>query len=63
MLLICIDGATAYKVMRKVHARVCGPHMGGHMLACMIMRIGYLWLTMDKNCCQFVQRCPEYQMH
>ena len=27
MLLICIDRATVDKVMRKVHARVCRPHM------------------------------------
>ncbi|RVW92560.1 Retrovirus-related Pol polyprotein from transposon 17.6 [Vitis vinifera] len=25
--------ASADRVMREVHARVCGPHMGGHMLA------------------------------
>ncbi|KAL6344303.1 hypothetical protein AAG906_037874 [Vitis piasezkii] len=30
-----------------VHVGVCGPHMGGHMLACKIMRTGYFWLTMQ----------------
>ena len=40
--------------MRKVHVRVCGLHMGGHMLAKKIMRIGYFWLTMETDCCQFV---------
>ncbi|WJZ84330.1 hypothetical protein VitviT2T_003939 [Vitis vinifera] len=33
MLLLCLDRASADRVMREVHARVCGPHMGGHMLA------------------------------
>ncbi|RVW71788.1 Retrovirus-related Pol polyprotein from transposon 17.6 [Vitis vinifera] len=42
---------------------VCGPHMGGHMLARKIMRTGYFWLTMETDCCQFVQRCQECQMH
>ena len=37
--------------MRKVHVRVCGLHMGGHMLAKKIMRIGYFWLTMETDCC------------
>ena len=37
--------------------------MGGHMLARKIMRTGYFWLTMDMDCCQFVQRCPECQTH
>ncbi|RVW13593.1 hypothetical protein CK203_091933 [Vitis vinifera] len=41
----------------------CGPHMGGHMLACKIMRTGYFWLTMETDCCQFVQKCPECQIH
>ena len=37
--------------------------MGGHILACKIMRIGYFWLIMEIDCCQFVQRCPECQIH
>ena len=41
MLLLCLDRASANRVMRKVHAGVCGPHMGGHMLARKIMRTGY----------------------
>ncbi|KAL6338531.1 hypothetical protein AAG906_020633 [Vitis piasezkii] len=49
--------------MREVHAGVCGPHMGGHMLTRKIMRAGYFWLTMETDCCQFVQRCPECQIH
>nr|CAN73091.1 hypothetical protein VITISV_041303 [Vitis vinifera] len=58
MLLLCLD-----RVMREVHARVCGLHMGEHMLAHKIMRMGYFWLTMKIDCCQFVQKCPECQIH
>ena len=50
MLLLCLDRAFADRVMRKVHAAVCGPHMGGHMLARKIMRTGYFWLTMETDC-------------
>ncbi|RVW36256.1 Retrovirus-related Pol polyprotein from transposon 17.6 [Vitis vinifera] len=63
LLLLCLDHASADRVMREVHAGVCGPHMGGHMLARKIMRTGYFWLTMETDCCQFVQRCQECQMH
>ena len=59
MLLLCLDRASADRVMREVHAGVCGPHMGGHMLMPKIIRIGYFWLTMETDCCQFVQRCPK----
>nr|CAN66357.1 hypothetical protein VITISV_037956 [Vitis vinifera] len=63
MLLLCLDRASTDRVMREVHAGVCGPHMGGHMLARKIIRTGYFWLTMEIDCCQFVQKCPEYQIH
>ncbi|XP_010664672.1 uncharacterized protein LOC104882549 [Vitis vinifera] len=63
LLLLCLDRTSTDQVMREVHAGVCGPHMGGHMLARKIMRVGYFWLTMETDCCQFVQRCQECQMH
>ena len=63
MLLLCLDRASADRVMREVHVGVCGPHMGGHMLARKIMRISYFWMTMEIDCCQFVQKCPECQIH
>ena len=50
MLLLCIDRATADRVIKEVHARVCGPHMGGHMLARKIMRTDYFWFTMETDC-------------
>ena len=51
LLLLCLDHASANRVMREVHARVCGPHMGGHMLARKIMRTSYFWLNMETDCC------------
>ena len=63
LLLLCLDRASTDRVMREVHVGVCGPHMGGHMLTRKIMRTGYFWLTMETDCCKFVQRCPECQMH
>ena len=32
------------------------------MLARKIMRTDYLWLTMETDCCHFVQRCLECQI-
>ncbi|KAL6317893.1 hypothetical protein AAG906_030800 [Vitis piasezkii] len=60
------EAATAKdrRAMRQlVHAGVCSPHMGGHMLARKIMRTNYFWLTIKIDCYQFVQRCPECQIH
>ena len=51
MLLLCLDHTSVDRVMRNVHVGVCSPHMGGHMLARKIMKIGYFWLTMEIDCC------------
>ena len=50
LLLLCLDRASTDRVMRKVYAGVCGPHIGGHMLTHKIMRTGYFWLTMETDC-------------
>ena len=63
LLLLCLDRDSANRVIKEVYAGVCGPHMGGHMLARKIMRTDYFWLTMETDCCQFVQRCTKCQMH
>ena len=41
VLLLCLDRDSANRSMREVHAKVCGPHMRGHMLARKITRTGY----------------------
>ena len=51
MLLLCLDHVSADRVMREVHAGVCGPHMGKHMLARKIMRTDYFLLTIEIDCC------------
>ena len=51
LLLLCLECAFTDRVMREVHERVCGPHMGGHMITRKIMRTSYFWLTMEIDCC------------
>ena len=41
VLLLCLDRDSADRAMREVNVGVCGPHMGGHMLARKIIRINY----------------------
>ena len=63
MLLLFLDHASTDRVMREVHAGVCGPHIGGHMLAHRIMRPDYFWLTMEIDYFQFGQIRPKCQIH
>ncbi|XP_027156902.1 uncharacterized protein K02A2.6-like [Coffea eugenioides] len=62
-LLRCIDEDEAQYLMKEVHSGVCGPHMNEHLLAKKIMRTGYFWLTMERDCIDFVRRCIKCQVH
>ncbi|XP_027171637.1 uncharacterized protein K02A2.6-like [Coffea eugenioides] len=62
-LLRCIDEDEVQYMMKEVHSGVCGSHMNGHLLAKKIMRTGYFWLTMERDCIDFVRRCIKCQMH
>ena len=51
----CLKKEEVDKVMREIHAGVCGPHMNGIILAKKIVRQGYYWMSMEKDCSQTVR--------
>ncbi|XP_070008765.1 uncharacterized protein [Nicotiana sylvestris] len=61
-LLRCADAQEAGKIMNEVHSRVCGPYMNGYVLAKNILRAGYYWMTMEKDCLSFVRNCHQCQI-
>ncbi|XP_070020683.1 uncharacterized protein [Nicotiana sylvestris] len=58
-LLRCIDARQATTIMTEVHSGVCGPHLSGYVLAKKILRAGYYWLTMERDCISFVHNCHQ----
>ncbi|XP_070030026.1 uncharacterized protein [Nicotiana sylvestris] len=54
-LLRCVEAREATKLLEKVHAGTCGPHMNGFVLAKKILRAGYFWMTMETDCIQFIK--------
>ncbi|XP_055803517.1 uncharacterized protein LOC129872597 [Solanum dulcamara] len=56
-LLKCVDAIEATKLLEQIHAGVCGTHMNGLTLAKKILRSGYFWMTMEHDCCKYVQKC------
>ncbi|XP_060190663.1 uncharacterized protein LOC132619931 [Lycium barbarum] len=56
-LLRCVDVSEATKLLEEVHAETCGLHMNGFVLAKKILGAGYYWMTMESDCCKYVQRC------
>nr|XP_004252415.1 uncharacterized protein K02A2.6-like [Solanum lycopersicum] len=62
-LLICVDAVEAARLIEQIHAGVCGTHMIGLIWSRKILRAGYFWMTMENNCCKFVQKCHKCQVH
>ena len=57
-----VDIQEGQKIIEQIHAGVCG-HMNGHMLAKKILRQGYYWTTLERDCIRFVRRCHQCQIH
>nr|XP_025623573.1 uncharacterized protein LOC112715921 [Arachis hypogaea] len=62
-LLKCISNKEAEEVMAETHEGVCGNHIGGRALAAKILRTGYYWLTIKRDCISKVKACDNCQKH
>ncbi|XP_055814481.1 uncharacterized protein LOC129884162 [Solanum dulcamara] len=62
-LLRCVDAIEATKLLEQIHAGVCGTHMNGLTLAKKILRAGYFWMTMEHDCCKYVQKFHQCQVY
>jgi hypothetical protein len=56
-LLRCVDAEEANRLIQEMHAGLMGAHANGPFLAWKIMRAGYYWLTMERDCIIHVQTC------
>ncbi|KAI8529804.1 hypothetical protein RHMOL_Rhmol11G0002100 [Rhododendron molle] len=59
--LRCLTTAESIRAMEEVHQGVCGDHQGGRMLAYKLLRLGYYWPSMQKDCNSMVQKCEKCQ--
>ena len=59
-LLRCVDVVEAANLIEQIHDGVCGTYMNVLTLARKILRVGYFWMTMENDCCKFVQKCHKY---
>ena len=55
--LRCLKKDEADEVMREIQARVYGSHVNGIILAKKIVRQGYYWMSMEKDCIQTMRQC------
>ncbi|XP_017420386.1 uncharacterized protein LOC108330410 [Vigna angularis] len=62
-LLKCISQKEAEYVLRELHEGVCGMHTRKRALRARVLRAGYFWPTLEKDCNDFVCKCLSCQKH
>ena len=62
-LLRCVDAKEASFILAEVHEGTCGTHASGHTMARQIQRAGYFWMTMERDCVEYVRRCRKCQIY
>jgi hypothetical protein len=53
----CLTFDEAEKALNDCHSGACGGHMSGYATAQKILRAGYFWPSLFKNCITVVQKC------
>lgn len=62
-LLRCLDMDEAKLALQQVHDGICCAHISWLTLAKKLLRIGYYWLTMEKDTYIYVKWCKQFQIH
>lgn len=57
VILRCVDVEEANEKMLEVREGACGPHMSGHMVAHLVLGMGYYWSTMENDYSRHVRKC------
>jgi len=60
-LLKCVTKNQAKYVLKEIHERVCGNHLGVRTMATKVFKVGYYWPTLQGNCAEFVKKCAKCQ--
>nr|XP_017239371.1 PREDICTED: uncharacterized protein LOC108212150 [Daucus carota subsp. sativus] len=61
-LLKCLDCPESEYCMLEIHEGICGSHSSGEALAHKVLRQGYYWPNLKKDCHDYVRRCPKCQI-
>ena len=62
-LLRCVVAAEAREILKEIHEGSFGTHANGHSMARKILRAGYYWLTMEKDCHEYARTCHKCQVY
>ena len=59
----CLTFEEAKRVLNDCHSGACGGHMSGYATAQKILRAGYFWPSIFKDCILAVRSCHECQIY
>eukprot|EP00253_Pinus_taeda_P022688 PITA_22688 len=59
----CLTFEEAERVLNDCHSGACGGHMSGYATAQKILRAGYFWPSIFKDCILVVRSCHECQIY
>ena len=57
--LKCVEEDEAKYILEEIHEGIYVDHIGPRSLVSRIIRIGYFWLTMQRDAREFVERCDK----
>ncbi|XP_057421678.1 uncharacterized protein LOC130715576 [Lotus japonicus] len=62
-LLKCVTKEEADIIMFEVHEGVCASHVGGRSLVAKVLRVGFYWPTLRKDCMEYMKKCEKCQVY
>nr|KYP43667.1 hypothetical protein KK1_034895 [Cajanus cajan] len=63
VLLRCVFQEESQSLMKGIHEGTFGTHVTGQVMARKIMRVGYFWSTMEKDCISYARKCHKCQIY
>ena len=63
ILLRCVDSFEANRIVEEIHEGIFETHANGHRMTGQVIRVGYYWLTLERDCIQYAQKCHKCQIY
>jgi hypothetical protein len=60
-LLKCLSRTEGQELMKEIHARLCGAHIGSRPLLGNVFRQGFYWTKAASDAAELVQKCENCQ--
>jgi hypothetical protein len=62
-LLKCMNESKANKALREVHIGIYTTYVNGHVVTRQMQRARYFWMTIEKDCIEFVLKYYKCQVY